>query len=415
MKKTILCLAGISMLSGGVFAQTPVSVQQKDSLAGVINTITTAVPFLMIAPDSRSGGMGDVGAATSPDANSIHWNPAKLAFVEKNIGFAVSYTPWLRALVNDINLAYLSGYKKLGSDQAIGISLLYFSLGNITFTDQFGNVTGQFNPNEWAFDAAYSRKLGEDFSAGMALRYIYSNLTGGIGVSNTTSHAGQSVAADLSVYYRHQIEISGKKTMWSSGLNISNIGTKISYTETGTKDFIPTNFRVGTTFTTELDEYNSFAFTLDANKLLVPSPPVYLKNVQGGDSLTSNNEKIIAAGKDPNVGVTTAMFQSWSDAPGGFEEELKEWTWSAGLEYWYDKQFAIRAGYFHEASTKGNRQYFTVGAGLKYNVFGLDFAYLIPTAQRNPLESTLRFTLTFDFDGLKKEGSDNKDSENNAE
>ena len=409
MKKSVLSIIGFGILTNGVFAQTPISVVQKDSLAGVLNTITTAVPFLMIAPDSRAGGMGDVGAATTPDANSIHWNPAKLAFIEKDLGFSVSYTPWLRALVNDISLAYLSGYKKLKGDQTIAISLLYFSLGNITFTDNFGNVTGQFNPNEFAIDAAYARKLGEDFSGGLALRYIYSNLTGGIGVANTASHAGTSVAADVSVYYRHEIEISGKKTMWSSGVDISNIGSKVSYTETGTKDFIPMNFRIGSTLTTDLDEYNRFAFSLDANKLLVPTPPVYLKSVSGGDSLDGNSNKIIMAGKDPNVGVASAIFQSWSDAPGGFKEEFKEWQWSAGVEYWYDKQFAIRTGYFHEALTKGGRQYFTVGAGLKYNVFGLDFAYLIPTAQRNPLENTLRFTLIFDFAGLKNEADKDKD------
>ncbi len=411
MKKLVLCLVGFSMLMHESFAQNKLSAMQKDSLAGTINTITTAVPFLLIAPDSRAGGMGDVGAATTPDANSIHWNPAKLAFIEDDIGFSVSYTPWLRALVNDINLAYLSAYKKLKDDQTIAMSLLYFSLGNITFTDIYGNTTGQFNPNEFAIDAAYSRKLGEDFSGGLALRYIYSNLTGGYGVSNTTSHAGTSVAADISVYYKHEIQISGKKTMWSSGADISNIGAKMSYTNTGTQDFIPTNLRIGSALTTDLDEYNRFTFTLDANKLLVPTPPVYLRNVSGGDSLDANGNQIILAGKDPNVGVPTGMIQSFSDAPGGATEQWREWTWSAGLEYWYDKQFAIRAGYFHEAATKGNRQYFTVGAGLKYNVFGLDFAYLIPTQQRNPLENTLRFTLIFDFAGLKKENQDKDKTE----
>ncbi len=411
MNKKALCLIGLGLLMKDTQAQGQLSGAQRDSLVANINTITTAVPFLLIAPDSRAGGMGDVGAATSPDANSIHWNPAKLAFVEKNLGFAVSYTPWLRALVNDINLAYLSGYKKLKGDQTLAMSLLYFSLGNITFTDNYGNTTGQFNPNEFAIDAAYARKLGEDFSGGIALRYIYSNLTGGIGVSNTTSHAGTSVAADVSVYYRHEIELSGKKTMWSSGVNISNIGSKVSYTETGTKDFIPTNFRIGTAMTTDLDEYNRFSFSLDANKLLVPSPPVYERDSSGGFAKDPNGNPIILAGKDPNVGVASAIFQSWSDAPGGFAEELKEWTWSAGMEYWYDKQFAVRAGYFHEANTKGARQYFTVGAGLKYNVFGLDFAYLIPTTQRNPLESTLRFTLLFDFDALKDENKDKESAE----
>jgi len=384
----------------------------KDSLLGQVNTITTAVPFLLIAPDARAGGMGDNGVATSPDANSIHWNPAKLAWVEKDLGFSVSYTPWLKELVNDISLAYLSGYKKLKGDQTIALSLLYFSLGNIDFTDDVGNKTSQFNPNEFAVDGAYSRKLSEDFSGGIALRYIYSNLTGGALVQNAASHAGTSVSADISGYYRKEMDVSKKKALLSAGLNISNIGTKISYTESGVKDFIPTNFRLGSDLRIDLDQYNTIAFGIDVNKLLVPTPPVYQKNSRGGDSLDVNNKKIVLAGQDPtNISVAQALFSSWGDAPAGFAEELKEFTYSIGTEYWYDKQFAIRAGYFHEAATKGNRQFFTIGAGLKYNVFGLDFAYLIPTAQRNPLANTLRFTLTFDFDGLKKENNDDSKTE----
>lgn len=377
----------------------------KDSLLGQINTITTSVPFLQIAPDSRAGGMGDYGVATSPDANSIHWNAAKLAFAEKTFGFSVSYTPWLRALVNDINLAYLSGYRKLKDDQAIAASLLYFSLGNIDFTNENAEKTGSFNPNEWAIDVAYSRKLGENFSGGLALRYIYSNLTGGIAIQNNTiqTHAGTSVAADLSAYYRTEMDVSNKNSELAFGLNISNIGSKISYTDTKNKDFIPTNFRLGTNMKINLDDYNSIAFGADVNKLLVPTPPVYYKNSLGGDSVSTDGTKVIQAGKDPsNVSVASAMFSSWSDAPAGFKEELKEFTYSIGTEYWYDNQFAIRAGFFHESATKGNRKFFTIGAGLRYNVFGLDFAYLIPTTQRNPLENTLRFTLTFDFDGVKK-------------
>ena len=375
----------------------------KDSILGQINTITTAVPFLMIAPDARAGGMGDNGAATSPDANSIHWNPAKLAFIDKNIGFSVSYTPWLKALVDDINLAYLSGYKKFGNDQALAMSLLYFSLGNIDFTDESGNSKGSFKPNEWAVDVAYSRKLGEEFSGGLALRYIYSNLTGGVLLSgsNTQTKAGTSIAADLSGYYTHELKLSKKDAVLTAGLDISNIGAKMSYSETGTKDFIPTNFRLGAGIKVELDKYNTISFNADMNKLLVPTQPVYWP-----DSTDANGNKVIRAGEDPNsASVASALFSSWSDAPGGFQEEMKEINYSLATEYWYDNQFAIRAGYFHEASTKGNRQFFTVGAGLRYNVFGLDFAYLIPTDQRNPLENTLRFTLLFNFDGLKKENT----------
>lgn len=401
-------LTGICFLMASGFSSAQVS-SFKDSLLGQINTITTAVPFLQIAPDSRAGGMGDYGVATSPDVNSIHWNASKLAFAEKDFGFAISYTPWLRALVNDINLAYISGYKKLKNDQAIAASLLYFSLGNIDFTNDNAEKTGSFNPNEWAFDVAYSRKLGEKFSGGLALRYIYSNLTGGIQIQNNTisTHAGTSVAADLSGYYKTDLEISNKDAELAFGLNISNIGAKVSYTDTKSKDFIPTNFRLGTNLKIDLDDYNSISFGADVNKLLVPTPPVYYKNSIGGDSISNDGTKVVQAGEDPtNISVASALFSSWGDAPAGFSEELKEFTYSIGAEYWYDKQFAIRAGYFHEAATKGNRKFFTLGAGLRYNVFGLDFAYLI-ASQRNPLENTLRFTLTFDFDGLKKENNAN--------
>lgn len=371
----------------------------KDSLLGQINTITTAVPFLLIAPDSRGGGMGDNGVATTPDANSTHWNPAKFAFIDKKIGFSMSYTPWLKALVDDISLAYLSGYKKLGDNQTIAASLRYFSLGNIDFTDESGNSTGSFNPNEFAIDVTYARILGEGFSGGLALRYIYSNLTGGqaVGSSNTPTKAGTSVAADLSGYYNKEIEMFKKDALLTAGLDISNIGAKMSYSESGVKDFIPTNFRLGAGVRMELDKYNTISFNADMNKLLVPTPPVY-----GTDS---SGKTVIIAGEDPtNISVAQALFTSWSDAPAGFEEELKEINYSLATEYWYDNQFAIRAGYFHESPTKGNRQFFTVGLGLRYNVFGLDFSYLIPTDQRNPLENTLRFTLLFNFDGLKKDG-----------
>ena len=411
VKKVIALFFILTVLSAPVFSQS--NSISRDSLLGQINTITTAVPFLLIAPDARSGAMGDAGVATSPDANSIHWNPAKLAFVEKNIGFSLSYTPWLRALVPDIYLGYLAGYKKLKNDQTLGFSLLYFSLGDITFTDNAGNVTGQFNPKELSVDVAYARKLGDDFSGGLALRYINSNLTGGAFLpSGSYSHAGNSVAADISVFYHKEVDINSKKSIFTSGVNFSNIGAKISYTESGNKDFIPTNFRFGAGLKMDLDDYNSLAFTADINKLLVPTPPVYMKDVSGKDSVSDGN-KIVLYGKDPNVSVAGAIFSSWGDAPGGFAEELKEFTYSLGLEYWYDKQFAIRAGYFHEAATKGNRQFFTVGAGVKYNVFGIDFAYLIPTQQKHPLENTLRFTLLIDFDSLKS--SDDSGGEEKSE
>ena len=359
-----------------------------------INTITTAVPFVMISPDARAGGFGDLGVASSPDVNSIHWNPSKLAFAEKKMGFAVSYTPWLRQLVNDMFIAYLSGYSTLKGGQAIGTSLRYFSLGNITFTDANGNTIRDFRPNEFAFDLAYSRKLSNNFSGGIALRFIHSNLTGGTPVEGQDSKAGNTVAADVSMFYQKEIEIGGKDAVLMSGLNISNVGAKISYTQSGVKNFIPTNLRLGPGVKINLNDYNQLSFMMDLNKLLVPTPPFYGQ----ADTATSSSTDVIVSGQDPDVSVAQGIFQSFSDAPNGFKEELQEVNVCLGMEYWYDQQFAFRAGYFHEDRRKGNRKYFTLGAGLRYNVFGLDLAYLIPTDQRNPLENTLRFTLTFDFD-----------------
>src|SRR5688572_5435601 len=336
------------LLPGASNAQT----NDNSNLLGQINTITTAVPFLIISPDARAGGMGDAGVASSPDANSIHWNASKLAFVDKKLGFAVSYTPWLRKLVPDINLAYVSFYNKLKNDQTIGASLRYFSLGNITFTDNTGNEIGQFNPAEYAIDVAYARKLSENLSGGIAMRYIHSNLTGGILVENNATKAGNSVAADVSATYRDpEIEIGGKDAILAVGLNISNIGAKISYTETGVKDFIPINLRLGTALTLKLNDYNDLTFLVDFNKLLVPTPPIYSDSVADG-------EQLILYGQDPDVSVASGIFNSFSDAPDGFSEELREVNIAGGLEYWYDKQFAFRAGYFYEHATKGNRKYF---------------------------------------------------------
>lgn len=372
-----------------------------------LNTITTAVPFLIISPDARAGALGDAGVASSPDANSLHWNPAKYAFIKKDMGFSVSYSPWLRALVNDINLAYVSGYKKFGKDQALAASLLFFSLGDITFTDIVGTTIGQFRPNEFSFDVAYSRKLSESFSGGVSLRYIHSNLTGGYSVGASNSHPGNSVATDVSGYYQTDVSLGKQDGVLAVGLNISNIGAKISYTDNVERDFIPINLRFGPSLTIDLDEYNSLAFLLDVNKLLVPTPPQYRVDENNLPvDLNGDGKWDILAGKDPDVSVPTGMFQSFSDAPGGFREELKEFTLSTGVEYWYDKQFALRTGFFYEDKTKGNRKFFTVGAGLKYNVFSLDFAYLVPVEQRNPLENTLRFTLLFDFDAFKDQNKE---------
>lgn len=377
-----------------IFSQA--KAQDKSNLLGQLNTITTAVPFLMISPDARAGGMGDAGVASEPDAHAIHWNPAKMAFYNgKGIG-SVSYTPWLRQLVNDIYLAYATGYYKPSPDQAIGGSIRYFSLGQIDFTDVNGGSLGSFNPSEFALDVAYSRKLSEDFSGGIALRYIHSNLTGGIPVpGGISSKAGNSVAADIAVYYQKDVEVGKKPAVFSWGVAITNIGSKISYTETGDKDFIPINLRLGPSLKLKLNDYNELAFNIDFNKLLVPTPPIYTSD--------SNGNNLILYGKDPKVGVAAGIFQSFSDAPDGFKEELKEINIAGGIEYWYDKQFAFRTGYFFESAQKGNRKYFTLGAGLRYSVFGLDFSYLIPTEQRNPLENTLRFSLSFKFGDSNKE------------
>ncbi|MEP7169240.1 MAG: type IX secretion system outer membrane channel protein PorV, partial [Bacteroidota bacterium] len=320
-------------------------------------------------------------------------------------GFSVSYTPWLRQLVNDISLSYLSGYIKFKNDQTLGASLRYFSLGNIDFTDNAGNSLGSFNPSEFSLDVAYARKLSEFISGGIALRYIHSNLTGGITLpGGEGTNAGNSVAADVSVYYQKPVTVSKKDATFAFGLAITNIGSKISYTTTGDKDFIPINLRLGPSLKLKLNDYNELAFLLDINKLLVPTPPVY------GDSIGIDGDQTILFGKPSNVGVPSGMFQSFSDAPGGFKEEIKEYNLCGGLEYWYDKQFAFRAGYFFESATKGNRKYFTLGAGVRYSVFGLDFAYLIPTEQRNPLENTLRFSLSFDFSSSKGGESTDKES-----
>jgi len=412
---TIL-IALIILFGSNVKAQTPthdlLGRETRDSLSQLVNTITTAVPFLLIAPDARGGAMGDAGVSSSPDANSMHWNPSKYAFMKNSIGFSTSYSPWLRGLVNDINLAYLAGYYKINDFQSVGASLRYFSLGEIMFTDEYGQNTGTQKPNEFSVDVAYARKFSKDLSGAVTLRFINSNLTQGQYVAGSSTHAGRSVASDISVYYRKELELNKRKALFAAGANISNIGAKINYTESTERDFIPINLRMGPSFSIDIDEYNGLACMVDINKLLVPTPPiyqVYTDTVTGSIIYDADHDgkNDIAKGKDPNRGVVSGIFGSFSDAPGGWKEELREISYSFGLEYWYDKQFAIRGGYFTEAKTKGNRKYFTLGAGIKYNVFGLDFAYLIPTEQRNPLENTLRFSLIFNFDAVKSGNTGN--------
>ncbi len=381
-----------------------------------INAITTAVPLLLISPDSRAGAMGECGVATSPDINSMHWNAAKYAFIDKKMGVSVSYTPWLRKLVPDISLSYLSGYSKIDKNSAIAGSLRYFSLGTINFTDATGNPNGNYKPNEFAIDVAYSRKLGENFSIAMALRYINSNLTGGIPLANgTATKAGQAVAVDVSGFYtKKNIKVSEYKSELTAGFNISNIGNKLSYTDNAApeaRNFLPMNLKLGTALKMNLDDANTFAVTADLNKLLVPTPPRYKYDSNGNILKNGNGERIIDAGKDPYRSVSSGIIGSFNDAPDGFNEELREIIIQTGVEYWYDKLMALRAGFFHEHRTKGGRQFFTLGLGIKYNVFALDFAYLIPTVPRNnPLQNTLRFTLSFDFDAFKKQNTESSES-----
>lgn len=371
-----------------------------------LNAIQTAVPFLTIAPDSRSGGMGDGGVATSPDMNSQHWNIGKYAFLDSKGGFAISYTPWLRNLIPDINLAYLTGFFRVDEQQVISTSLRYFSLGSITFTNIDGSFAGQYNPNEFAVDAGYSRLFTENFSGGIAFRFIRSDLTSGQQTSDgQDTKAGISFAADLGFYYQNQVNVGSSDGEWAAGISLTNMGTPISYSVDSDKTPIPTNLRLGGRFTYNIDEYNSIAANLDINKLLVPSPPEYNDSIY-----QETGDLVVLRGKETPGSAVMGMVQSFYDAPGvlksdgGYsvvQEEFNEISYSIGVEYWYRQQFAIRSGYFHEHSSKGNRKYFTVGIGLKLNVFALDFAYLVPTnGQNSPLANTLRFTLGFDFADL---------------
>jgi hypothetical protein len=369
--------------------QTATAQDDEVNLSGQQNIISTAVSFLDIAPESRGGAMGNSGVAISPDVNSQHWNPAKYAFIEKESGIALSYTPWLRKLVNDINLYYLTGFKRLDDMQAISASIRYFSLGDITFMSEEAVNQGTASPNEFAIDAAYSRILSEHLSGSVAFRYIRSDLQIGLSGSSGSDNyqPGNSFAADLAFYYQNEIELGGNDADLSAGINISNIGQKISY-DGNIEQFIPTNLRLGTALRSELDQYNELTVSLDFNKLLVPTP---------GNQTTEDNTSVF---QSDNVSVISGIFQSFSDAPGGMTEELQEINISFGAEYLYNQQFAVRAGYFHEHENKGNRKYFTAGVGLKFNMLTIDASYIIPMVQNNPLANTVRFTLGLDLDQM---------------
>ncbi len=356
------------------------------------NAVVSAVPFLRIVPDSRGGALGDAGIATTADANSMHYNPSKMAFVDKNVSISATFTPWMRALgLNDVYLAYLAGYKKLDDRQAIGFGLRYFSLGSIDFTDDSGNPLGTGQPNEFEISAGYARKLSEKLSAGVAAKFIFSSLATGVQVEGVEIRPAVAGAADLSLTYKTPMNFSDKKADFTLGLAITNLGNKVTYTQSNIRDYLPTNMGLGTAYRMHLDEFNTLTFTADFNKLLVPTP------CDDPDPLicdTDEDEVADYRQQSPIGGI----FQSFGDAPGGFQEELKEITVGAGVEYWYDDQFAVRAGYFNENYSKGNRKYFSVGLGLKYQIFGLNFSYIVPTTnRRNPLDNTLRFSLLFDF------------------
>jgi hypothetical protein len=371
----------ISVLSTKTFAQDP----QK------LNVVTTAVPFLRISPDARAGSMGELSLATDPDASSSYFNLGKVPFNTSAGGVNVTYTPWLKKLVNDVYLASLAGYYKIDDMQAISASFRYFSLGSIQLTDAFGNNLNSVNPKEYGVDLGYSRKLSDKLGLGVGLKYIYSNLAQGV----SGYKAGNSVAGDIGLYYKGQDE-AGQG--WSFGAALTNLGAKIGYSNNANeKDFIPANLGLGTTYTRVFDESNKISFGVDINKLLVPTPPQF-KNDPPSAQDTANLESY------RNKSVINSWFSSFSDAPGGFSEELKEFTISTGFEYVYNNQFALRGGYFYENKYKGNRQYFTTGVGLKYNVFELNFSYLVPSGSgvsQNPLSNTLRFSLVFNFDNAE--------------
>lgn len=376
----------LAVASAGAFAQDKLD---------MFNPVNTSVTSQMIAPDARAAGMGDVGVATDPDVNSQYWNPAKYPFCISRAGVSLNYTPWLRQLVSDMDLAYLSGYYRIGDYSAVSASLRYFSLGEVM--TNYDSTTGEsdgmtINPYEMSFDVAYSLMLSEKFSIAAAVRWIYSDLT--YNYTDDTS-PGSAFAADIACYYNNYINIGARECQLGIGLNISNIGSKITFGGSEDSEFIPTNMRLGVALMVPIDEYNRFTIAADANKLLVPTYP----KLEDGESSEEYDQRVQKEYYD--VSSISGIFKSFGDAPGGFKEELQEVNWSVGAEYVYNDKFTLRAGYHHESENKGNRKYFTVGAGFRMSAFSLDCGYVIATAKSNPLDQTLRFTLGFDMDGIK--------------
>lgn len=417
-----LLLSSIPMIS---LAQPTGSGVTDDQLQ--LNTITTAVPFMAITPDSRAGGMGDAGTALSANSNSIYWNTSMLNFAEEKSEVSLSYTPWLRQLTNDIHLSYLAGFYKINDRNAIGGALRFFSLGEITFTDASGNVIRDDKPSEFELTGAYAFRLSERMSIGINGKFAYSNLTGGLTVAGVNTKAGVAGATDLSfTYYNDEARIGGTRGVYTFATTINNIGNKIAYSELASRDFLPMNLKIGNSFKANFDKYNSLVFAVDIQKLLVPTPAYYDFVDSDGDG--EDDDYTLLSGKSGDVGIIAGLAQSFYDAPGvivkdeagnyvqnpdgsyqvvkgsKFKEELTEINICAGLEYWYNDVLAIRGGYFYENKNKGNRQYFNVGVGFKYNMFGIDISYLAAVKRQNPLANTLRFTLRLHL-GEKKESS----------
>lgn len=402
LKKTLWLVLLLAPLS--ILAQSNAPILSGQDTAR--NPITVAVPFVGFAPDSRGAAMGDAGVASSPDAYSVHWNNAKLAFIDKDMGFSFSYSPWLGNIVDDMSLNYLTFYKRIDRLQTIGASLRYFDLGEIQLTDSNAEPLGLENPREAAFDVTYSRKLSENMSIGGTIRYIWSNLSGNI-TGAPDAKAGTSVAIDLGYYYNRELIVNGMNSEIALGAHLSNFGQKVTYSNDSNEDFIPMNLRVGGAFKANIDPYNSISVLLDFNKLLVPTPPFYQLDENGEIEYDNNGEAIILRGEDPNRPLLSGAFKSFGDAPNGFSEELQEINVSTGVEYKYKEVFAVRAGYFYEHANKGDRKYFTAGLGFKYQVFGIDFSYLVPKDQNHPLGDTLRLSFVFSFDSKDDEPTSN--------
>jgi hypothetical protein len=390
LRAPYILLALISLLPSLAFCQT-LGPGGTNTNGANSTQIPTAVPFLLITPDSRSGGMGEAGVAISPDVNANFWNPSKLAFIEGDDDFSASYSPWLRNLVPDVSLSYVSYAHRLDDRNSFGASLRYFNLGTIELTDANQQSLGTYTPNEFSFDGSFARKFGNAFSLGLTLRIIHSSLANGAFLSGQQIKAANAVASDISLYYNKSIQEFGSDATFAFGADISNIGSKVSYTDDGTKYFLPANLKLGIANTINMDEYNSITFALDFNKLLVPTPPI-----------VDDNGNIIK-GKSDDVSVPTGIFESFTDAPFGFNQEMQEITISPGLEYWYNKVFALRVGYYYQNPNNGGLHYFTFGTGLKYDIYAFDFSYIAASQQNSPLANTLRFTLMINFGSGKKQ------------